>query len=53
MCGKECWSEMNIGEREQLNPIALQRRIEDAEDGWILQINGESLDIYCSEACAK
>lgn len=53
MCGKKHESEMDVDFVLELEPVEIQRRIEDGEDGWSLQINDGSLDVYCSEKCAN
>ena len=50
-CGKARPLSIEIETLADLQPIVLKKAIE--REGWIVQINGEYMDTYCSKECAK
>ena len=51
MCGKVNHdAHMETDEVNKLNADTIQKEVEAT--GWIVQRNGESMDIYCSKECA-
>lgn len=50
MCGKESADEILVEKISQFTIQATNNEL--AKIGWIVQINGDSLDVYCCEECA-
>ena len=48
MCGKN--HEINIP-TDKGEPKKIRQIVEDV--GWIVQLNGENFDLYCSPRCAR
>lgn len=51
-CGKELHPEMDFDSEFELNVEGLRRRLDDSESNWIVEVNGDNIDTYCSKVCA-
>ena len=50
-CGKQPCKEFQVDRAEELAAENMKHRLE--QNNWIVQINGEHFDTYCSKQCAK
>ena len=50
MCGKEKLNSRKTDDINKLNCMEIQEWLE--KNGWIVQLNGSSFDVYCSTKCA-
>ena len=51
MCGKALPQEIDAERQNELSLSRIEREI--SRYGWIMQVNGEIVDAYCSKKCAK